>query len=733
MADSWTPDIVVGVDFGMTCTGVSYSYGPHWPPPKPIQHWPGLLGTQIATKVPSHILYHASLPSPKWGFQCEEPPLPEAETNTRDIKQYFKLNLDPDFTDSRPNAPTREEATRYFQDYISCVYAYVVGYFRKTMPRFDACKVEFVFSVPTTWKDPRMVEELRSCVRFDGRQDHRAVIGLTEAEAAAVYVSGLHYQKNDVILVCDAGGGTTDVNVLKLASEPGQPTVYDPLGFVEGKPVGSVFIDLGVHQLICAKLEPIRTALPGAAEDIAWQMMTGRFERFKCSFGVEGVELSTLRLDLPSGVVELKSDLELQEYGIRDGALFVSSEEVRAIFDSKINDLFELLDEQIRRLHISHPSEKISFLVLSGGFGSCPYVRQKLTQRYESHTHLVPGGIKVLTVDEPQLAVVQGQVMNRTQQLKSHSAPPVFNHLYAPVSYGVICDWLYDPKRHTGEMTRYDERNGKTYAVNQIDWLVLQGDLIPRSGISKSFPRKLSPRDLSTPFKTQIVMSRAPRTHLPHSMLQGHGGGRGAQLICSLEVDTGAVEKRPKNHRWYNRAPVYFLVTVVVKLVIEPAGLGFELWNERGERIMGNSRAHLVHTTFTNNINNNNNSGGSELSGYTSAPGYFSGSGSVSGSGSISPSSDGSGGPITVQWEAIAEKMQDEGDEVRRLSVPLSSVQMQRDSVISEMDSGIRFELAGDTSLGRGVSGRKSVQAQNQGQNQNQNTQGRYMKAQYLN
>ncbi|KAL4875397.1 hypothetical protein BJY04DRAFT_224064 [Aspergillus karnatakaensis] len=687
MADSWTPDIIVGVDFGMTCTGVAYSYGPHWPPPKPIQHWPGLVGSQIATKVPSHILYHPSLPSPKWGFQCEESlSLPD----TKEIKQYFKLNLDPDFVDSRPNAPSREQATRYFQDYIAAIYGYVVEYLRKTMPRFEGLRIEFVFSVPTTWKDPRMVEELRGSVRFQ-REGHRAVIGLTEAEAAAVYVSGLHYQRNDVILVCDAGGGTTDVNVLKLASEPGQPTVYDPLGFVEGKPVGSVFIDLGVHQLLCAKLEPISDVLPGTTEDIAWQMMHGRFERFKCSFGVEGVDLPALRLELPSTVIEP----HFPEKGIHNGVILISSEEVRAIFDSKINDLFELLDEQIRRLQLTHPQEKISFLVLSGGFGSCPYVRQRLTQRYESTQHLVPGGIKVLTVDEPQLAVVQGQVMNRTQQLKSHSAPAVFNHLYSPVSYGVICDWLYDPKRHQGEMTRYDERNGKTYAINQIDWLVLQGDLIPRTGISKSFPRKLSPRDLSTPFKTQIVMSRAPRNALPPSMTHP-----GAQLICSLEVDTAAVEKKPKNHRWYNRAPVYFLVTVIVKLVIEPAGLGFELWNAQGQRIMGNSRAHMAHTLSSPTAER---PGISQLHSDSSAASRFSTfSGStVAGSGSISPtSSERNSGPITVQWEAIAEKMQDENDGQRRLSVPLSSVQMQRDSMVSEMESGVRFELAGDNVLG---------------------------------
>ncbi|KAL4924601.1 porphobilinogen deaminase, dipyromethane cofactor binding domain-containing protein [Aspergillus undulatus] len=648
MAAPWSPDIVVGVDFGMTCTGVAYSCGPNWPSPKPIQHWPGLIGSQIATKVPSHILY---LPeSTKWGFQCEEPLADSANAaDSKDIKQFFKLNLDPDFVDTRPNAPSREAAMRYFTDYIQCVYRYVVDYFAKTMPRFEGMKVEFVFSVPTTWKDPRMVEELKGSIQFR-KTEHRAAIGLTEAEAAAVYVSELHYQKNDVVLVCDAGGGTTDVNVLKLVSASCEPTVYHPLGFVEGKPVGSVFIDLGVHQLICAKLEPLRMSLPGTPDEIAWQMMTGRFERFKCSFGVHSEEHASLPLDLPSSVPV--AEAHFPEHGIYEGQLFISSDEVCAIFDAKIAELFGLLDEQIRRLQLSHPSERISFLVLSGGFGSCPYVRSRLTARYEKPNHLVPEGIKVLTVDEPQLAVVQGQVMNRIQQLKSHT--PVFNHLYSPVSYGVICDWLYDPKKHLGEITRYDERNGKTYAINQIDWIVLKGDLIPRTGLSKSFPRKISPRDLSRPFHAQIVMSHSAPTNLPQSMIS-----HDAKLICELEVDTSGVEKKPKNHHWYNRGPVYFLVTVVVRLVIEPAGLGFELWTTGGERIGVRS---------------------------TTMP-----SPAIGPTGPILPGGYIPPDPVTIHWENISEKMQDKGEQEgegtrsRRPVALTVQPQAQRNTVVPEM------------------------------------------------
>ncbi|KKK14585.1 hypothetical protein ARAM_005798 [Aspergillus rambellii] len=608
MAEDWTPDIVVGVDFGMTCTGVAYSYGPSWPAPKSIQHWPGLMGSEIATKVPSHLLYCDG--SKEWGFQCDK-----TLADAKDIKQYFKLNLDPQFRDPRPNAPTREDAARYFQDYIYCIYQYTVTYLKKSLPRFEGSKIEFIFSVPTTWKDPRMVAELRSSIQFD-TPNHRAVIGLTEAEAAAVYVSGQHYQKNDVILVCDAGGGTTDVNVLKLASLPHEPTVYSPLGYVEGKPIGSVFIDLGVHQLLCKKLEAIRHALPGPIDDIAWQIMVGRFERFKCSFGAEGMELPALKLDLPAAAQESHSP----DHGILNGQL----DEIQEVFNSKIEDLFGLLDEQIRRLQLSHPAEKISFLVLSGGFGSCPYVKKRLTDRYQSENYLVPEGIRVLTVDEPQLAVVQGQVMNRIQQLKQGAT--VFDHLYSPVSYGVICDWVYDPKKHNGEPTRYDERNSRTYAVNQIDWLVLQGDRVPRTGVSKEFPRKVYPKDICRPWMAQIVMSTLPLHQLPRSMSQS-----GARLICELEVDMSNVDKKAKNHRWYHRHPVYFMATIIVKLIIEPVGLQFELWNRAGQKIRTQSQMQSV------------------------AQGH--------------PERQ-SQGPIRIHWESIPEKMQDETDRNRRISSP---------------------------------------------------------------
>ena len=45
---------------------------------------------------------------------------------------------------------------------------------------------------------------------FGLESQHFVKFGLTESQAAVIYAaSSIRYQPNDVVLVCDAGGGTT--------------------------------------------------------------------------------------------------------------------------------------------------------------------------------------------------------------------------------------------------------------------------------------------------------------------------------------------------------------------------------------------------------------------------------------------------------------------------------------------------------------------------------------------
>jgi molecular chaperone DnaK (HSP70) len=79
-------------------------------------------------------------------------------------------------------------------------------------------KVEFVFSLPTTWNSLDTTKKFNEAIRAAGftaenPEKHSAKLESTEADAAAVYMATnpqVALVKDDIILICDAGGGTTE-------------------------------------------------------------------------------------------------------------------------------------------------------------------------------------------------------------------------------------------------------------------------------------------------------------------------------------------------------------------------------------------------------------------------------------------------------------------------------------------------------------------------------------------
>ncbi|KAL7657523.1 actin-like ATPase domain-containing protein [Aspergillus phoenicis ATCC 13157] len=577
----WKPNIVVGVDFGMTHTGVAYSYGPDWPPPKTIQRWPGKLPGELANKVPTCIIYGSdSKTVSHWGFQCD---IDNYEAQT---KEFFKLHLAPQYV--RDGGPSLTEAQKWFQDYIQCIYRHVVSYFETTIPQFVTQRVEFIFSVPTTWKDVRMVEEIRRLLMrvIDARNpNHRARIGLTEAEAAAVYAGNEHYGQDDTILVCDSGGGTTDVNVLKLLSAQGEPTQLAQLGHVEGHPIGSVFIDREIHRIMCKRLEGIHQHLKSSPNTTAWRMTFGRFQRYKCAFGTDATATPWLKLDVPG----LDPNLDFPEAGIFNGQMQIAWEDVQKSFDSKVDGIFQLIDTHIQQLRAQGSSDDIKYLVLSGGLGSSPYVRQRLQERYNCSSKVSPTGVtmQVLMADEPQLVVVHGLVMDRTQQLKRGVL--TFGFRCAPVSYGIICHKVYNREIHVGERVQMDVRDKRLYALDQIDWLVVKGRPIPPTGVTKEFHLRTDVGLEAGIHNVEIVMSTELPDRLPRSLSH-----EGWQTVCNLDIATDNVDRKLKNRHWYSSKPAFWRTSFEVRVVVGPADLSFQLWS-RGERIRSKHEPISVH------------------------------------------------------------------------------------------------------------------------------------------
>lgn len=275
--------------------------GPEWPDPKIIQRWPGKLGHELRNKVDSSVSYDLD-PVTSWGFLCD-PADERFEYNT-----LFKSYLDPGLEyDDIKGMPSTSEARTWYYDYLSCLYRYIVQYLSDSIPHFSKKRIDFVFSIPATWKTkPATLVEIEKIIRragFGTSQLHRVTLHLSEAEAAAVCVSK-HMEKGDVFLVCDAGGGTTDLNVLKVESAFPNPIELIPLSWTEGKAVGSTLIDRKIQNLIKDRLSTIQQHIQDDLDTVISRTMQDKFEAFKCTFGVRGMDLPELSLrvfGLPSG------------------------------------------------------------------------------------------------------------------------------------------------------------------------------------------------------------------------------------------------------------------------------------------------------------------------------------------------------------------------------------------------------------------------------------------------
>lgn len=334
------------------CTGVAYSWGPEWPDPRTIQHWPGKLGHEVRNKVDTAISYDTNTGLPtSWGF------LVNRSDPDQDVEDLFKLYLDHSFEDEiREHVPV-QLARKWLKDYLAYLYGAIVRFFDDSIPRWKLKNISFDFSVPTTWKDPGMVADIETIISSAGfceHTNHRAQITLTEAEAAAVAIAKQNLERGDVYVICDAGGGTTDVNLLKITTAAFGQTVLHPLSWVEGKAAGSALIDFRLEKLIFERLEKIRHVLTVEPAKLAEKMVSDRFETYKCSFGADSYNVLDLIIPVPG----LPTGMDAPHAGVMDGKMTISRSTVQTLFESQLQKMYALVDTQLERLQSTHPREK---------------------------------------------------------------------------------------------------------------------------------------------------------------------------------------------------------------------------------------------------------------------------------------------------------------------------------------------------------------------------------------
>lgn len=290
------PDICVAIDFGTSHTGVAWMMPrDQYSSVQVINDWPGG-GDNNERKVPSVISRNQKDPAMRWGFLCDE--MDESEK-----WRFFKIFLDPEQLQLSKQegiswAPENmAQVHQLVTDFLHHIYLHIsyiipLHFGRSPGESWDDMAVEFIFSVPTTWEKPNIVRSFLKIIRdagFGTAERHEAVIGLTEAEAAAVATmtrvgSAIPLRNGDVFLSIDAGGGTTDLAFVQITSV--NPPMMEQIQQVRGTGIGSMMVDKSLRQLVSDRLQRHPEAQQYLPADCAMKLSQSPYFRLvKHKFG----------------------------------------------------------------------------------------------------------------------------------------------------------------------------------------------------------------------------------------------------------------------------------------------------------------------------------------------------------------------------------------------------------------------------------------------------------------
>lgn len=372
--------------------------------------------------------------------------------------EWFKTLIDPDSLqkENERHSPqdqvSHEDVRRWFRDFLSRLYDNIQDRLQSELPNFGwgMAKIEFLFSVPTTWS-PSTVEEFKALIGQAGfggpaYANHTVTVSLTEPEAAAVYTStaasGI-FKENDVLVVCDAGGGTTDLSAMKVTDTAvGALTLKQlrQLDVVAGENIGSAAIDYDFELLARSRLKAACTiaGLQVDVDEAAWEMArSGEFQNSKCDYGARD---NSLTFSVPIPRIPSNYYYSNGEFDVINGQMLFTKDELKNLFDNQTEKIFKLIDAQLHKLNVLSPELEVGHLVLSGGLGQSPYVQQRLKARYGAGSCASPNAqtMQVRVAPDPQLAVCKGLVADRLRKLKAGEG--VLGWRCCRASYGLICE-----------------------------------------------------------------------------------------------------------------------------------------------------------------------------------------------------------------------------------------------------------------------------------------------------
>ena len=286
-------------------------------PDRPIQvinDWPGS-GDRGDRKVPTTLVYNADGSLSSWGFDSW---FDDITTPGKTRREFFKIFIEDETLSHAhqqgiPDIPQSvEEAQSFIVEYLKHVYAHIKESIEAAMGiqytgGWNTRSVRFLFSVPATWKDISIINRFKDVVRqagfgIDNPERHSAQVDLTEAEAAAVATlkAGLvEFNSGSLFLTVDAGGGTTDLALMRVTSTDASYPEMTQVSEVRGVGIGASLIDRAFIALVTRRLESYPDTRDQIPADCALQMSRSfHYRNLKHKFGEKAWMQSSYRIQI---------------------------------------------------------------------------------------------------------------------------------------------------------------------------------------------------------------------------------------------------------------------------------------------------------------------------------------------------------------------------------------------------------------------------------------------------
>jgi hypothetical protein len=299
-----------------------------------ISNWPGD-GGQNERKVPTTLIYHPDgISVSSWGFLCGEDDCAHGKIR----REFFKVFLDNSTLAAAQqqglaNAPSSTaESQRFVTDYLKKIYAHVKETVEVEMGRqpWKDKTVTFLFSVPTTWElHTDIINDFKACIReagFEsGGMNHSAIVDLTEAEAAAVATlktSPIPFEQGNMFLAIDAGGGTTDLALMRIKSTDSTFPEMSQVTAVNGLGVGGSLIDMAFKNLVQQRLMAWPDSLTQLPRDLAPRMARSPYYiNLKHKFGQKAwMQASVFKIQMEG----VSHDFSHAGLGVQNGQMVIT-------------------------------------------------------------------------------------------------------------------------------------------------------------------------------------------------------------------------------------------------------------------------------------------------------------------------------------------------------------------------------------------------------------------------